>query len=139
MNQYPAECLGEDPRDRRWSASAYTSRHTSGYDWLDPAAPNRTRTEAPYAFTPHFLWRSKPREKLSNGMYDDRMRQWDEAAWRRACGRVSTPIRQMRQRDASVFLSAYLDRPVTATAIAEGCNVSNGYPYLIFFFDEDAS
>jgi hypothetical protein len=72
-------------------------------------------------------------------MYDDRMRQWDQVAWRRACGRVNTPLRQMRQTEASAFLSAYLDRPVTATAVAEGCNVSNGYPYLIFFFDEGAS
>ncbi len=37
----------------------------------------------------------------------------------------------------SAFMTDYLGKKVKVTALAEGCNVSNGYPYWIIWFRDE--
>jgi hypothetical protein len=42
-----------------------------------------------------------------------------------------------KPQDIEIFLSKYLEKSITLTGIEEGCNVSNGYPYWIFYYKEN--
>jgi hypothetical protein len=37
-------------------------------------------------------------------------------------------------KDIEKFLSLYLGKYIELTLIMEGCNVSNGYPYWVFYY-----
>lgn len=102
----------------------------------------RTRDEYPYAYSPFYIWRDRSIPTGDYGLigddisanYDDRMRQWDGnkfADARDLTGRKS--FSSFTRKEASEFLTFYFGEPVEALALAEGCNVSNGYPYWIFW------
>lgn len=95
----------------------------------------RTPGEAPYAYGPHVI--NGPLEKFEGeGIlcdYDDRLRQFDGEKWREAIASLEGE----RLKDASLsklsaFLSQLYGKQVECLQVIEGCNVGNGYPYLIF-------
>lgn len=127
-----SRCL--TPEDWRHSR-APTGRCSE--DWVYPERENRTRADWPYSYSDHFLWRDGSRESLkdAHAEYSDRMQQWDGDKWRGACAEAPrTQVTHWGQDACTKFLTAYFGRPVTACALSEGCNVSSGYPYWVFWF-----
>lgn len=105
-----------------------------GAGWVEPDRPdNRTREESPYGYSAFYIWRARDLSG-AEAVYDDRMRQWDAEKYRDACRKVpGKKFSQFTRTDCERFLSAYYGRPIKALALAEGRNVSNGYPYWIFW------
>ena len=109
----------------------------NGPDYVFPNAQNFSPEERPYGFSPYFLWKSKKFDiSKANGVDSDRLHQWKpdrfKAALDAAGGRLST----LRGVQASLFLSTFYEKPITALAVARGCNVSSGYEIYSFFFQE---
>lgn len=103
--------------------------YNSRYRWCRPNERNLTKETAPYAYSDHYLW-GEP-EVGSDTIYSDRLAQWDREAWKRACEEVPKQFDQFSNDDADRFMSAYYGRQIKVSALAEGCNVSTGYPYWI--------
>lgn len=121
--------------------------------WVSPGKENRTEQQSPYAYSEFFIFRDEKvraadiggihakYEKGIDAAYSDRLSQWDRQAFDRgieACPNKSR-LRCWGQGDATVFLTAYFGKPTTAHALAEGCNVGNGYPYWIFWYSHDVA
>lgn len=112
-------------------------RHQSGYRWVEGHGEHRTKEEWPYSYSPHYLWGDK--HEGAEAVYSDRLVQWDRESVDRALASVkdlNCRYGYWGQQGTSKFLSTYFGRSVHAVAVAEGCNVSNGYPYWIFWFVE---
>lgn len=110
-------------------------------DWVNPERENFTKSDEPYRYSEFFLWRFGGRYtkrgwnfgKNVHSDYSDRLQQWDYAKWNRAVeglGRIDS----WGQDGCSKVLTAYFGKPIEAIALAEGCNISNGYPYWIFWY-----
>ncbi len=84
--------------------------------WVDPKHGGKVTT-------PH-----------DDAVYSDRLYQWDQAAARKADAKYKMRFSVMGQKQVSDWLSIYFGYPVVCTALAEGCNRSNGYPYNILWF-----
>lgn len=115
-------------------------RPASGYDpryrWVNPnSGYNCTKEDWPYSYSEHYLWGEKTKD--SEAVYSDRLAQWDHTKHRDAVEAVADlkcRYGHWGQAGTSKFLSSYYGKPVNAIAVAEGCNVSNGYPYFVFWF-----
>ena len=100
--------------------------------WVDPRRRDDKGTH-PYSYSEFFHWGSrKDIEEADDGLYSDRIFQWDHEkaseCWKK---HIRGRWEHATPKEISAFLSEYLERPVVATALAEGCNASNGYPYFI--------
>jgi hypothetical protein len=101
---------------------------------------SRTPEEYPYSYDPYFLLGSKREVEGATSAYSDRMREWDREKYTAMMhGGGDYGWRKATLVDASEMLSAYWAKPVRAVAIAEGCNVSNGYPYWIVWWRDEAA
>ena len=126
-----SRCLTFDDWRNGRSATGYTDR----YRWVEPNRDNRTKEEWPYSYSDHYLWGAPGKDH--HAVYSDRLGQWDGDAWKRACAAVpKKSLSQFSQSDADKFMSAYYGKPIKVSALAEGCNVSSGYPYWILWFAE---
>lgn len=117
-------------------------------DWVTPLQQNYTQSERPYSYSEFFVFRTKDVRPAGPGdfhargskgveaAYSDRLSQWDHDAFERGLAACSSDRRMTywSRRDASDFLTGYFGKPTTAVALAEGCNVGNGYPYWIFWY-----
>ncbi len=122
---------GYDGLSRGW--------HAAEPDWVNPeCSGTKLKSEHPYSYSPFFLFRAKPKEQLNNAMYHDRMQMWDQKKYADACEAIGgeRAIHQLNRTTATEFLKTYLGKDVVCTALAEGCNIGNGYPYWIFWYDE---
>ena len=120
-----------------WSQSRKPTAIDPRYRWVEPSRENRRKEDWPYSYTDHYLWGRK--QNGDSAVYSDRLHQWSSEAWDRAWKAVgSKRFDQFTDADANKFMSAYYEKPIKVTALAEGCNVGNGYPYWILWFrDED--
>lgn len=100
----------------------------------------RSPEEFPYSYSPYFIRGSSKEAAGASSFYSDRLQLWytDEqrAAARKASG--FSHWKRDSSRTASAYLTALMSKPVRVVAIAEGCNVSNGYPYWIVWTREEA-
>ena len=106
----------------------------SKVDWVDPDK-TRTKYAHPYSYSDHFLWRhgDLSHQKGIDVVYSDRLYQWDYKKYEKT--RIKNKrFSQYTREDAAKFLTRYFGKRTTVVALAEGCNVSNGYPYWIFWF-----
>jgi len=125
---------GED-----WRLGRRPTGRTTRYRFVDPNTENRTKEEWPYSYSPYYLWGQS--EKGCDAVYSDRMAQWDNDKAKAALAAVADlncRYGYWGQEGTSKYLTAYFGKPTEAVAAAEGCNVSSGYPYWIFWF-RDAS
>lgn len=122
------------PRDLDWMRPSEWNPDNSR--WVDPCR-TRDRSSHPYSYDEFFIWGSRETAKRAEGLYSDRIWQWDRAkadrCWYEHVGKRWDCA---TGRQISRFLSDYLGKPVKATALAEGCNPSNGYPYWIVWFKD---
>jgi len=108
-----------------------------GVDWVNPRY-TKGKTSNPYSYSEFYLARSVPVAdvKKYDGVYSDRLQEWNREKFEEAGKPFQKRFDQFSLKDCSAFLTAYYGKPVTAVALAEGCNVSNGYPYWIFWFKD---
>lgn len=102
----------------------------------------RTPISHPYSYDEFVVFKSRRFEKTDCMVYHDRMMQWSGSAFAKAVCEVwpDKPQSQMfsgkRPADINRFLNLYFGKEVELTAVLQGCNVSNGYPYWIFAYKE---
>lgn len=102
-------------------------RHGSRYGRQSPDG-----REPPCTYSERYLWGMPHGD--DNRVCTGRLFAWDTEAWHRACDTSPKRIRQFSPDDANGFLSAYFQKPVIVSAVAEGCNARTGSPYWVFWF-----
>lgn len=114
----------------------YQQCYNTDVDWVLPNRDNKTKQEAPYSYDPFYIWRDSTAG--SYAIYSDRLAQNDLEKYRMAVQKAAPDKRfeYYTRAEASKFMSAYTGKKIQVTALAEGCNVSNGYPYWIFWCKE---
>lgn len=98
----------------------------------------RNKIEYPYSYDPYVL-HIDGYEITDDCIYSDRLSQWNhdktkklkEKHFGERCGDYFS---KFKYNDIENFISDYLNKNIKLTAICEACNVSNGYPYWIFYF-----
>lgn len=112
---------------------------------LDGRPVARPPHEYHYSYDEYVLFRSKTFQPDDAVEYSDRLFQRDPGLFRRSMAeaRPESPESQSFSRasskEAEKFLSLYIGRPVELTAVLQGCNMSDGNPYWVFFYKEDAA
>lgn len=115
-----------------WSKGRAPTGTAYGYRWVQDRPDNRTKEEWPYSYSEHYLVGTA--RKGDSAVYSDRLSQWDRVSFSRAWDRTGSYTQSLSK--ASDFMTTYFNRPMTVTAVAEGCNVSSGYPYWIIWYRE---
>lgn len=128
MNEsYYGDCWGED-------GPLYLN--------LNGRPVERTPMTHPYSYDEFVIFKSKRFEKTDCMVYHDRMMQWSGSAFSKAVREVwpDKPHSQMfsgkKPEDINRFLNLYFGKEVELTAVLQGCNVGNGFPYWIFAYKE---
>jgi hypothetical protein len=103
----------------------------------------KTKDEYPYSYDLFLQWVKSgiyiKSEKGCHAVYSDRLFQWDNKKYDRCCKEVwNNQGQYFNCREASdieKFLRLYYDDPkLELVKIGEGCNVSTGYPYWVFWY-----
>lgn len=115
-----------------WSAGSGATGRSYGYRWVYSHRENRTKEDWPYSYSDHYLVGTAA--KGDSAVYSDRLHQWDHVSFSRAYARTGDYTKSLRK--ASDFMTTYYNKPITVSAVAEGCNVSSGYPYWVLWFHE---
>lgn len=116
----------------------------NGFVGINGEPVERTPVEYPYSYDPYVLHKSPDCDPRNSCIvYSDRMMQWNYDKYMN-CIKMMPEEDQAGQmfhhaslRGVSLFLSYYYVKVCNCTAILEGCNVSNGYPYWIFYYTEE--
>lgn len=102
----------------------------------------KTRHIHPYSYDPYVQERCGPNSEATTTIYSDRLLQWNYKNTRRLLhkhfynGEMGSDGDYYNGRSAykiSKFLSEWFRKKVKVVLVMEGCNVSNGYPYWIFW------
>lgn len=103
--------------------------------WVDPQQ-TRNKHTYPYSYDAFYHWRDDDL-KGSHAEYHDRMQGWDSDKYEEAHKLVEGKwFHECSRDEISAFLTAYHGKECKATALAEGCNQSSGYPYWVFYYKE---
>ena len=106
---------------------------------LDGKPVKRDRYSYPYSYDPYVEWMGDYQKGVSHPVYSDRLWQWDSKKYDRCCNEVwgneGQYFNNRKSKDIERFLSLYFEKEVKLTVIMQGCNVSNGYPYWIFYYE----
>lgn len=138
--------MARRPRHSEYSVDIFTGEMSrygygvkGGTDWVDPNRC-RTQSEHPYSYDEYYLWRDTGVEvynlKGLKADYSDRLMQWNYTRCRQAWDMIGMgeSTSSISKQEASIFLSHYFNKQVEAVGVVRGCNVGNGYPYLIFIY-----
>jgi len=106
---------------------------------MDGRPVNKNKEQHPYSYDAYVVWQEDFNKFKGDCVYSDRLFQWDTEKYNESCKKVWCNTGQYfssrNPKDIEKFLSEYYDKEVKLTMIMEGCNVSNGFPYWIFFFE----
>lgn len=106
---------------------------------LDGKPVRKTPFSNPYNFDDYVEWKGNYR-RGDAAVYSDRLWQWDTAKYKECYQDVfGSEGQKFSGRNPSgieKFLSLYFGKNVTLTAILQGCNVSSGFPYWVFYYRE---
>jgi hypothetical protein len=104
-----------------------------GLNFVTPSEHNRSPQDFPYSFDPYFIVDRRKRNKSYHTIYSDRMWQWDRERASEAFDGKQMVHDAITLAEADSIIKSYYGDDCTCDAVAIGCNVSNGYPYLIFW------
>lgn len=111
-----------------------------GHCNLDGNSVKKTRAEYPYSYDAYVIWQNNYQKDKSQTVYSDRLKQWDWEKYNNCCETVwhnqGQYFDQRTPEDIEKFLCLYFDKQIKLTAITQGCNVSSGYPYWVFYYEE---
>jgi len=68
--------------------------------------------------------------------YDDRIMQWDYHKHEKAILHANSKVEEETKTWYVEYLNFYYDKKIDLRHILQGCNRSNGFPYLVFGFKE---
>lgn len=112
----------------------------------------REKWDNPYSYSEYFIFGNRQivKEKGVQGVYSDRVHEWwydgkkeskaFDKLWKKLVG---TRYAEASAANLSKFFTVYnrilwpkenRNKKVEVVALAEGCNVSNGYPYWIIWY-----
>lgn len=93
----------------------------------------------PYSYDKFAIWENGYSLK-DCAVYSDRLYQLNADKYNSCCEKIWGNRGQMFYDrdidDIEKFLSMYYEKSVTLTGIEQGCNVSNGFPFWIFYYRE---
>lgn len=108
---------------------------------LDGNPIERNPEKYPYSYEPYVQWIGDFKREKSTSVYSDRLMQWDYEKYKRCCmetwGKETSYFRNGNPKYVEKFLSLYFGKKIILTAIMEGCNYYNGYPYWLLFYEEN--
>ncbi len=109
------------------------------YEFCFDAHSERTPEAYPYGYDPYFIKGHKHDTDGCSSYYHDRMYQNAYDRYHEIRRSMEVPHgdyfwRHLSLEQASEFISRYEGKAYEVTAIGEGCNVGNGYPYWIIWF-----
>ncbi|MGJ0846570.1 hypothetical protein ACR77J_07770 [Tissierella praeacuta] len=100
----------------------------------------KNREKYLYSYDPYVIWKDDYNKETSHTVYSDRLWQWDNKRFDQCCqavwGDKSQHFGNRKPKDIEGFLILYFAKDIKLTAILEGCNVANGYPYWVFYYEE---
>ena len=94
----------------------------------------------PYSFDEYVEY--KKADKYKHAVYSDRLFQWNSEKYNKAAEKVwgnkSQYFNAGDYAKIEQFLQEYLEKHnLELIGILKGCNRSSGYPYWVFFFNEE--
>jgi hypothetical protein len=120
---------------------SYYTREVMGYDG-NPV--KRAKAEYPYSYDPFLVWAKEEKyiKNAQNGVYSDRLWEWDYKKYNKCCKEVWNNEGQYfsnrSPESIEKFLQLYNNNlKLELVKIAEGCNVGNGYSYWIFWYNDN--
>ena len=108
---------------------------------LDGNEIKRNPFSHPYNYDEYVIWKDEDfdKEKYS-AVYSDRLWQWNYEKYNKCCQTVFKNKGQMfdnrEPKEIEEFLIMYFDKKIKLTAVIKGCNLSTGYPYWIFIYED---
>lgn len=107
-------------------------------DW-DGNPIERTPDNYRYSYDAYVI--SKKADKYQHAAYSDRLSEWDYTKYRNLCkkhfGNESDYWDGRSSEKIEKFLRDYYNsQKIELVGIMKGCDVSNGYPYWIFMFND---
>ena len=125
MNWY-----GYEPKEKRYFVN------------LNEKPVKRTPYAYPYNYDDYVIWKDETFDaKNHSAVYSDRLMQWDYTKFTKCCKEVfkneSQLFSQRDPKEIEKFLCMYFDKKVRLTAITQGCNQASGFPYWVFYFEEN--
>ncbi len=101
---------------------------------------SKTPETNPYNYDEFVLYKSDLYRKGQHADYSDRLWEYDhkhfESCTEKVWGNHGQYFGERASNPEKIeeFLTLYNRKPTILTAIVQGCNVSNGYPYWVFFY-----
>lgn len=103
----------------------------------------RTPYSHPYNYDEYVVWKSNEFD-INNyhAAYSDRLWEFDSLKYENCCSKIFKNTGQRfdngrNHKTINDFLNLYFEKEVKLTAIMQGCNQWNGYPYWIFLYEEE--
>lgn len=96
-----------------------------------------SQREYPYSYSEYAIYNSGEWSENDYAVYSDRLRSWyDDDTYNKAAEKHLKPGQWYVQdpEDVQNFLSELFGYKIKLTGIEQGCNVSNGFPYWIFYY-----
>ena len=118
----------------------YFGCHRNVFVDLEGNPISKTPSTNPYNYEEFVLYKSELYKEGQHADYSDRLWEYDHKHFEDCAEKVWGNHGQYFGERASnpekieEFLTLYNRKPTTLTAIVQGCNVGNGYPYWIFFY-----
>lgn len=113
---------------------------TGSYLNLKGEPVERTPQNHPYNYDEYVQWMKNYDEGKAHVVYSDRLWEWDSKKYNKCCrevfGNQGQFFSNRKPEDIERFLSLYFGKEVKLTAILQGCNAGNGYPYWVFLYEE---
>lgn len=97
----------------------------------------RDKHNFPYTYEPYVLW-EKDYKKTDSAVYSDRLFQWDCYKAEKISKEIGVNLNSYTNKEpekTEQWLRKYFDNEsLILTGIEEGCNVSNGFAYWIYYY-----
>lgn len=120
--------------------SIYGENITGMYFNLKGEPIKRTPFTHPYSYDEYVKWMGDYHKDKSHAVYSDRLFQWDHKKYNQCCeevfGNHGQYFDNREPSEVNQFLNLYFGKEVKLTAILQGCNVSSGFPYWCFIYEE---
>lgn len=101
----------------------------------------RTPFSHPYNYDEYVIWKNSCGVDNSNAVYSDRLYQWDYEKYNKCCQETfknqGQSFDKREPKEIEKFLSMYFEKEIKLTAVTQGCNQATGYPYWVFFYEEN--
>lgn len=111
-----------------------------GYVDLEGRPVKKTPQSNPYDYDDYVIWKGNFDREKSHAVYSDRLVQWDtekyHKCWKEVFDGEGIFSANNNPSKINLFLNKYFGKEVKLTAILQGCNVSSGFQYWVYYYEE---